>query len=133
MSHASPTRSSGHPNLRRSRAAALGVSLFAVAALLVPATVAAHNSGATFMCVEGAPQLHVDLSDYNSKVTNTAGVWIDGVAVDSSPFTFGSSFDQSWWASPAWDAHTAVVSVNAGDDPTGQNGWTREIDLSVDA
>ena len=52
------------------------------------------------MCVEGAPQLHVELSDYNSKVTNTVGVWIDGVAVDSSPFTFGSSFDQTWWASP---------------------------------
>ena len=103
-----PSTSPGHPSLRRSRAAAFGVSLLAAAALLVPATVAAHTPAATFTCVQDVPQLHVHLTNYNSNVTNTVGVWIDGVAVEDSPFTFGSSFDQSWWATPAWDAHTAI-------------------------
>ena len=91
MSHASPTRASGHQHLRRSRAAAMGVSLCAVAALLVPASVAAQSLPETVTVswlLPVAPQVQLDTED--ASPSNFAAIFpqvyvaqVDGASLGS--------------------------------------------------
>ncbi|MGZ6297721.1 MAG: hypothetical protein ACXWPV_11430, partial [Candidatus Limnocylindrales bacterium] len=65
MSHA-PSTSTGQPSLRRNRAAAIGVSFLAAAALLVPASVAAQSLPETVTVswlLPVAPQAQLDVED----------------------------------------------------------------------
>jgi len=65
MSHA-PSTFTGHPSLRRSRIAALGASLLAAAALLVPASVAATSLPQTVTVswlLPVTPQVQLDVED----------------------------------------------------------------------
>lgn len=65
MSHA-PSTSTGQPSLRRSRAAAIGASLLAAAALIVPASVAAQSLPETVTVswlLPVAPQAQLDVED----------------------------------------------------------------------
>jgi hypothetical protein len=117
--------------LRRSRAAVLGVSLFAIGALLVPATVAAHNPNASLTCQDGQPVLNIDLTDYNDQVKNTVSAAIDGnLVLDVT--TFASSYANAFSAGSPFAGHTAQVVVIAGDDPTAAKGWSAVINLGLD-
>ena len=68
--------------------ALVGAALFAT-----PGVASAHTPSVTLTCQNG---LKVQLSAYNNTHTNTVDVSIDGVAVTGSPFSFGTSFNQSW-------------------------------------
>ena len=123
----------------RARAGGRAISIGAVIALLlllIPATAgvaSAHTPSATLRCVDGEPVLAVDLKYYNASYTNTVAVSTDSVAVSGSPFTFVTTFNQTWTLVPATVAHTALVVVSAGDDPTGSHGWSKTYNLQVDA
>ncbi len=107
--------------------------LMAVAMLAAYAgTAVAHSSSAWLTCHAG---LEVYLWAYEVKEgeTNNVSVSIDGAEVAGSPFTFGADFGQTWPVVPATAGHTALVDIVAWDDPTGAEGWTRTIELSINA
>jgi hypothetical protein len=81
-------------------------------------------------CDEG---LYVVLTSYRTGGTNTLEVSIDGTPVDGSPFTFETGFRQSWDVPPPTEPHTAKIVVTAWDDPTGSEGWSTTINLSMPA
>src|SRR5262245_3666691 len=98
-----------HARARRPAVRKLGwltVIALIAAAFAAPATVSAHTPSASLTCQDG---LKVILSSYNTGGTNTVAVSIDGSPVAGSPFTFGSSFNQTFPVSPPTSAHTATV------------------------
>ena len=114
------------------RASWIAVLSLIVGALVAPSAVSAHSLKVTLTCQDG---LKVNFSSYNASSghTNTVAVSIDGSPVAGSPFTFGTTFSQTWIVAPPSAPHTATVTVTAWDDPTGSKGWTKTFNLSIDA
>ena len=105
--------------------------LAALSLLLTTAGIAsAHYQYTGMNCDEG---LYVVLTSYRTGGTNTLEVSIDGTPVDGSPFTFETGFRQSWDVPPPTEPHTAKIVVTAWDDPTGSEGWSTTINLSMPA
>jgi hypothetical protein len=106
------------------------VAALATIALVGPGAgvASAHALSVTLTCENG---LKVDLRAYNGTNPNTVSVSIDGVAVEGSPFSFGTTFLRSWPVTPATVTHTAEVVIVAWDDPTGSKGWSRTYNLSL--
>jgi hypothetical protein len=125
---------SSHRSGARSRLARrmswLAVLALAAAALVAPSGVAAHTPNVSLTCQNG---LKVNLTKYNTNGANTVAVSIDGTPVSGSPFSFGSSYTNTFTVAPPTDAHTANVAVSAWDDPTGSKGWTKTFQLSIEA
>jgi hypothetical protein len=119
---------------RGARQGAWRSAFAALAALLLlvgtAGTAAAHNQYTGMNCDEG---LYVVLTSYRTGGTNTVDVSIDGSPVAGSPFTFETGFRESWNVTPRTQPHTATIVVSAWDDPTGSEGWSKTINLSMPA
>lgn len=121
----------------RSRRAAGSVAAFLLAVGgLLPLTagiVQAHDLSATFACSDADPSvpvLTIAMSEFDPTFTNTISASIDGTSVLATT-TFGDAYSGSFLGGDPTSAHTAVVNVVSGDDPTGSQGFTKEFDLSV--
>jgi hypothetical protein len=105
----------------------------AAALLLLYAGVAdAHVPSAALTCQDGSPVLGINLTRYNAGYTNTVSASVDGTVVLSTT-VFGTSYSNSFDISNPLIGHTAQVVVKAGDDPTGSQGWTKTLSLSLPA
>ena len=124
--------------MRKQRFGALlaaGVMVFAgagTALLATPGVASAHTPNVTFTCEQSGPVLDINLTAYNSGVTNTVAATIDGGTVLATT-TFGSSYSHSFPGGSPFVGHSAQVVVIAGDDPDGTHGWTKTFNPSVPA
>jgi len=116
-------------------AGSVAAFLLAVGGLL-PLTagiVQAHDLSATFACSDADPSvpvLTIAMSEFDPTFTNTISASIDGTSVLATT-TFGDAYSGSFLGGDPSVAHTAIVNVVSGDDPTGSQGFTKEFDLSV--
>jgi hypothetical protein len=99
-------------------------------------TASAHTPTATLTCDTAGPVLNVSLTAYiaSQTNTNTVAVTVDGVLTDNA--NFGTTFLRTYHINApgaAFVSHTAEVNVTAWDDPTGSNGWTKDIKLTAPA
>ena len=132
--HAAPSIPSPHGRgmARRVIAAAASLGLMAMMAVATAAPAAAHVPQASLFCDNNGPKLTINLTQYNSNVTNTVAAWIDGSSVLGAT-TFSTSYSNSFSAGSPFTDHTAKVEVKAGDDPTGSHGWTKTFDVKLGA
>ncbi len=99
--------------------------------LLVSAGLAsAHVPSASLSCNDGSPVLTIDLTLYEPAFTNTVSASIDDASVLDTT-TFLTTYSATIEAGSPYVGHTAEVVVKAGDDPTGSEGWSKVIDLSM--
>jgi hypothetical protein len=113
-------------------------ALFLAVAGLLPLSagiVQAHGLAASFACNDANPSvpvLSVDMSDFSTGVTNSIMVTIDGaVILPTTDFTV--NYSNTFPGGDPTAAHVAVVTVFAGDDPTGSQGFSKTFNLSVPA
>ncbi|WNV84116.1 hypothetical protein [Umezawaea sp. Da 62-37] len=83
----------------------------------------AHTPTVKTSCVDGRAVLVVEVRDYNGRVTNTIGVADGGQTLENR--AFGSSYRNAWSRSGT-AAHQYRVVVRAGDDRTGDKGFSFE-------
>jgi hypothetical protein len=123
---------------RSRRVAGSVAALFLAIGGLLPLSagiVQAHNLAASFACSDANPSvpvLSVAMGDFSTGVINSIMVTIDGTVVLPTT-TFTTAYSNTFPGGDPTAAHTAVVTVLAGDDPTGSLGYTRTFNLSVDA
>lgn len=100
------------------------VTLLAAAALttVLTGTASAHTPHLNAQCTDEGTKLTVRLESYHADKTNSVKVTDgDEVLVDTE---FDTRFERNWTVS-AEKAHTFVIEIKAGDDPTGEKKWTR--------
>jgi hypothetical protein len=133
------TFSSRFQSAARSRRVAGSVAaLFLAVGGLLPLSagiVQAHGLAASFACNDANPSvpvLSVDMTDFSTGVVNSIMVTIDGTVVLPTT-TFTTNYSNTFPGGNPTAAHVAVVTVLAGDDPTGSLGFSKTFNLSVDA
>ena len=123
---------------RSRRVAGSVAALFLAVGGLLPLSagiVQAHGLAASFSCNDANPSvpvLSVDMTEFSAGVTNSIMVTIDGTVVLPTT-TFSTDYSNTFPGGDPTAAHTAVVTVLAGDDPTGSLGFSKTFNLSVDA
>jgi hypothetical protein len=123
---------------RSRRVAGSVAALFLAVGGLLPLSagiVQAHGLAASFACNDANPSvpvLSVAMSDFSTGVVNSIMVTIDGTVVLPTT-TFATDYSNTFPGGNPTAAHTAVVTVLAGDDPTGSLGFSKTFNLSVDA
>ncbi|PRY34564.1 hypothetical protein [Umezawaea tangerina] len=83
----------------------------------------AHTPTVKTSCVDGRAVLVVEVRDYDSRVTNTIAVADGSDTLENR--TFGASYRNAWSRSGT-AAHQYRVVVRAGDDRTGDKGFSFE-------
>jgi len=123
---------------RSRRVAGSVAALFLAVGGLLPLSagiVQAHELAASFSCNDAnppVPVLTVAMGDFSTGVTNSIMITIDGaVVLPTTDFT--TDYSNTFPGGDPTAAHTAVVTVLAGDDPTGSLGYSKTFNLSVDA
>ncbi len=123
---------------RGRRVAGSVAALFLAVGGLLPLSagiVQAHGLAAAFNCNDAnppVPVLSVDMSDFSTGVVNSIMITIDGtVILPTTDFT--TNYSNTFPGGDPTAAHVAVVTVLAGDDPTGSLGFSKTFNLSVDA
>jgi LPXTG-motif cell wall-anchored protein len=117
---------------RRQFGVALGVVLTGVAAGLIgfSGIASAHTPKLSAECKGDTTTLTVKLESYNGQKKNTVKVSDNGTTLDD--VTFKTSYDNKWGV-PGNVDHSFTVKVVAGDDKTGEKGFSFEKTLDVKA
>jgi hypothetical protein len=104
------------------------VAAVALIALAVPAS--AHKPEAKSDCAKnGEATLHIKLTNYPAKENTVTVLEGDKTVFDTT------QFKGDWEKTLKFDgtvAHNWVVSIKAGDDPDGKQGWTKDIRVKSD-
>lgn len=106
----------------RSVRAPLCVAAVAVAtSLLAAVPVSAHTPSIKAECVDGQARLHVGLSRYDDRRSNSVKVDDNGQSIEDRKF--GGSFRKTYRRSGT-EHHVFTVSVRAWDDNRRSRGWS---------
>jgi hypothetical protein len=100
---------------------ATAVAIGAMLALALPASAHVHSD--TAGCYNNSAVFKVDLENYNGGKTNTVTITDQGTTIVNAE-TFKTSYVKTFTDADATVAHTFTISVVAGDDKTGSQGFT---------
>lgn len=117
---------------RRRFGVALGVVLTGVTAGLIgfAGIASAHTPNIKAECKGETTVLKVRLDSYNARETNTVDVTDGDATLDSAEF--GTNYDKKFEVAGDVD-HSFTVTVVAGDDKSGDRGWSFTKTLDVKA
>lgn len=105
-----------------------GTTVLASLALATPAS--AHKYELKASCDEKTQKasLSVDLIWYGPEKKNTLEVFIDDVRQERK-VTFGDSHKETGWETDGKTEHVYKVKIKAYDDPSGKQGWSKDVTL----